>query len=322
MATAAVAVHTLNTFEDLSGTSTPISSDNPYDGLIDGSHNDPAQIQARYSTHRATRNTQQKTKLLAPDFSGVTLDPILQRLYDPTIEPGYTDPRHCFVFWARPPQKVKALIADVQEKLRAVAPNLWLMPTDCLHMTALEITHSRTDAEIKSLVETMHPSIPTIVDYTLTHRARLVKPMIGFDAQALALSFVPAAGEALPPGRTKADDKYTYHHLRRDLYTLSKERLKVDSRYVVPSSHLTIGRFITAEDFSSDGKSDPEKMRQLVEKIEGVNEWLQAEYWPKENDAAIKDGGEWIVGQEKGLDCREGTLWYGGGKTVQLGRGF
>lgn len=300
-----------------------------------------AQIQARYSTHRATRNAQQETKLLAPDFSGVTLDPILQRLYDPTIEPGYTDPRHCFVFWARPPQKVKALIADVQEKLRAVAPStfafllrpslttslttppdLWLMPTDCLHMTALEITHSRTDAEIKSLVETMHPSIPTIVDYTLTHRARLVKPMIGFDAQALALSFVPAAGEALPPGRTKADDKYTYHHLRRDLYTLSKERLKVDSRYVVPSSHLTIGRFITAEDFSSDGKSDPEKMRQLIEKIEEVNEWLQAEYWPKENDAAIKDGGEWIVGQEKGLDCREGTLWYGAGKTVQLGRGF
>jgi hypothetical protein len=28
------------------------------------------------------------------------------------------------------------------------------------------------------------------------------------------------------------------------------------------------------------------------------------------------------VGQEKGLDCRQGTLWYGGGETIRIGKGF
>jgi hypothetical protein len=28
------------------------------------------------------------------------------------------------------------------------------------------------------------------------------------------------------------------------------------------------------------------------------------------------------VGEERGLDFRKGTLWYGGGETVRLGVGF
>jgi hypothetical protein len=63
-----------------------------------------AQLQARYAIHRTTRNGQQKAKLLSSEFSGLILDPILQRLADPAIEPGFIDPRnwyvHCFfVAW-------------------------------------------------------------------------------------------------------------------------------------------------------------------------------------------------------------------------------
>ena len=47
--------------------------------------------------------------------------------------------------------------------------------------------------------------------------------------------------------------------------------------------------------------------------------WLSEEYWPK-HDGTIKLGGEIIIGDEKGLDFRKGTLWYGGGETVYLGR--
>jgi len=36
-----------------------------------------------------------------------------------------------------------------------------------------------------------------MTDYTLTHRARLIKPMLSYDGAALALSFLPAAGEGL-----------------------------------------------------------------------------------------------------------------------------
>jgi vesicle-fusing ATPase len=64
--------------------------------------------------------------MLDKDFAGVSIDPILLRLSDPTIEPGYVDPRHCLVFWARPTQKVKDLIARIQKELLSVAPSLYL----------------------------------------------------------------------------------------------------------------------------------------------------------------------------------------------------
>lgn len=52
-----------------------------------------------------------------------------------------------------------------------------------------------------------------------------------------------------------------------------------------------------------------------------LNEWLKKEFWPMET--GIKDSGEWIVGEEKGLEVRKGTLWYGsGGETVLVGERF
>lgn len=203
------------------------------------------------------------------------------------------------------------------------------MPTEKLHITCLEITHSKTAEEIDKLVDTLEPKRTEIVDFTHSHRARLIKPMLGYDAAAIALSFLPAAGEALSGGRSMQDDAYTYHHLRRDLYTLcSSTGVKVDSRYVVPSAHLTIGRFIDASDFAREGGSDtsspdPTKVKALVEKLEEINERLQKECWP--DDAGGSASGkafEWIVGQEKGLSNRKGTLWYGGGKEIMTGKGF
>ena len=256
--------------------------------------------------------------MLSKDFTGVSIDPTLLRLTNPTIEPGFVDPRHCLVFWARPTTSIKSLILTIQQKLSSVAPNLWLMPQDNLHLTALEMTHSRTASEIQDMVDKMRPKIPEICGYTYTHRTRLIKPMIGFDASALALSFVPASNPS------NSDQSYTSHHLRRDLYALcSATGVPVDSRYVVPSSHLTIGRFITQADFNdANGDFEPRKMQALVDKIEEINAWLEQEYWPREDGEAIKEGGEWIVGEENGLHCRMGTLWYGDGEDVHLGKGF
>ena len=224
------------------------------------------------------------------------------------------------MFWARPPAKLRSLIVEVQRRLLEVAPNLWTMPPSNLHMTAIEVTHSLTVEQINSLVEKLLPEVPAIADYTFNHRARLVKPMVSYDAQALALSLLPATGEG---SKSSDEDKYTYHHLRRDLFAkIQAAGLRVASRYVTPSAHLTIGRFITKKDFeTADGKVDNVKVEKLVATIEDINEWLQKEFWPKE-DGSIKDGGEWIVGEEKGLDCHKGRLWYGGGDRVHLGKGF
>lgn len=43
-----------------------------------------------------------------------------------------------------------------------VVVDLWLMPLECLHMTALEITHSQTEQEIDLLVQKLGPMIPTV----------------------------------------------------------------------------------------------------------------------------------------------------------------
>ena len=205
--------------------------------------------------------------------------------------------------------------------------DLWLMPLECLHMTTLEITHSRTAQEIAQLIEAIKSRVPDITDYTLHHRARLTKPMLSYDGSALALSFLPAAGESVSTGRTPADDAYTYHHLRRDVYELCRQAgVTVDSRYTVPSAHLTIGRFVVADDHSKKDTGncvpDHEKMQRWIETIEQINTSLEQHYWPEAGTEGIEAGGEWIVGQEKGLDCRYGSLWYGGGTTFRLGRGF
>jgi hypothetical protein len=202
--------------------------------------------------------------------------------------------------------------------------DLWVMPRENQHITALEVTHSKTAPEIQALVEKAQGHIPAITDYTHDHRARLIKPLIGYDASAIALSFVPAAGAGLHSGRTSEDDYFTYHHLRRDLFNLCRQAgLQVESRYVVPSSHLTIGRFIYAKDFEGeDGSPDPKKIKVMIDKIEEINDWLEKEFWPEHNGGKIPDGGEFYVGEEQGLHCRTGTLWYGGGDAVHEGKGY
>lgn len=196
------------------------------------------------------------------------------------------------------------------------------MPRDNLHITVLEVTHSKTAPEIKSIVDSIRDKVPAMGDYTYDHRVRLIKPLIGFDASALALSFVPAAGEGLHSGRNAKDDKYTYHHLRRDVFGLLREAgVQVESRYVVPSSHLTIGRFINIKDFvGRDGSQDASRIKAFVDKIEEINGWLEKEFWPEHNSGTVPM--EFNLGEETGLHCRMGTLWYGGGEEVHRGKGY
>lgn len=207
------------------------------------------------------------------------------------------------------------------------------MPPQRMHLTALEVTHSRTPEEIADLVSVVRPAIPDITSLTYTRRARLVKPMLSYDLSAIAVSFLPAAGEpvqspppvaphpghivhpGLPDGTTEASDAYTYHHLRRDTFDKVKEaRLDIASRYVVASAHITLCRYVTQDEHST-----PEQRRGWVGAINAINAWLEKEVWDGSSSEYV---GEWIVGQERGLDARVGPLWYGGGRTLLTGEGF
>lgn len=226
------------------------------------------------------------------------------------------------------------------------------MPLSNLHMTAMEVTHSLTSAEIDALVCALTPASRTIADVPSNpgSRARLIKPQLSFDAAALALSFVPAAGETLSDSspdvsRSASDDAFTYHHLRRTLHEMiSATGVPVASRYVVPSAHLTIARFNSPNpfDFANqldvDAGRDMAKREVLMAEVERINSWLEAEFWPgaadgvrassggesrgqtHKGESATELSGQWVVGEGKGLDFRKGTLWYGGGETLYLGK--
>ncbi|KAF5025247.1 hypothetical protein F66182_2713 [Fusarium sp. NRRL 66182] len=312
-----------NKLEDLSGIQLQ-PGENPYNALIKTCNDNPAEIQTLYSVHRAKRNAQQAEKFLASDFQELIIDQTLLRLEDQTVEPGFLDKRNCLVFWARPPDHIIRLASKLQELLKQAAPSVWLMPSHRMHGTALEVAFSKTPEEIAGLASTLRPFIADIVNYTYSHRSRLVKPMVSYDLSAFALSFLPASGEpSLSPPLTEPvatdgitqEDSYTYHHLRRDVFDKVQEAgVEVGSRYQVPSAHITLGRYLNHDDHDT-----PEKRASWVKTIDETNEWLEKEVWDNPGSEFI---GEWLVGQERGLDARNGTLWYGGGKTIMMGEGF
>ncbi|KAJ5979737.1 RNA ligase/cyclic nucleotide phosphodiesterase [Penicillium waksmanii] len=302
-----------------------ISTDNPFQKLITETQDDPAQLQYSYENHRVNRNAQQQAIILADDFPGWKVDDILMRLDGPRKEDDYIDPRNCLVFWGRPPSPVRDLIAYVQDELKAVAPSLWTMPLQNLHITVLEVAHSLTKDEIEGLVQTLKSSTEVtpnqISEYPTSHKTRLLKPIVSFDSAALALSFVPAAGEPARGQSRGASDDYSYHHLRRDIFDLTRQaNLPVASRYVVPSAHLTIARFINHDGFLIEegerkGQIDRSRVKILIDKIDEINKKLESEYWPQA-DGTIREGGEFIVGGKRGLTMRRNRVWYGGGEDM------
>ena len=187
-------------------------------------------------------------------------------------------------------------------------------------MTTLEIVHSGRDEDVSALVTTLASQLGHITDYTYLHPVGLVKPMISYDTSAFALSFLPAVNEL----HSSLDTSYTFHHLRRDLYNACKDAgAMLAPRYVVPSAHITIGRFLSQSEFQmtkgGERVTDKAKVLRWLDVVESTNAWLQEKYWPK-GDHETPTAGQWIVGSEKGLECRGGTCWYGGGYCIRLGK--
>ncbi|KAL2788688.1 RNA ligase/cyclic nucleotide phosphodiesterase, partial [Aspergillus keveii] len=306
---------------------------NPFAQLILDCDNNSNKIQARYEAHRSNRNALFREKLLDKNFPGWQIDEILRNLIlaqeraktnaqnndnGNGIQAPFVDHRHNLNFYARPPKHVREIVTEIQAELRDVAPTLWFSPPESLHITALEVASSRTAEEVNALATHLHEDTGAalkLVNYTNSphHCVRLVKPMLSYDASAMALSFLPTADE--PTNYPVPNNSYSYHHLRRDLADQVLETgITLGARYVVPSAHVTLARFV-----SQDG-SDTKSVTRLVERIEKVNGMLKEKYWPA--DSVMPAKGEWVVGQEEGLEMNEGTSWYGGGDKVLVGKGF
>jgi hypothetical protein len=193
-------------------------------------------------------------------------------------------------------------------------------------MTTLEMLPARSLSEVEELENFLkeHAPLQDIVNYTLTHRARLVRPIVSYDASALALSFVPAVEDTDHEVDGKSSNSYSYQHLRSDLYDIVTEAgCQLEARYTVPSAHVTIARFVRPVGWSKkkieESSISHKRARELVTTIEDINQELRSDHWKRFGDPSR---GEWIVGQEKGLELMKGRSWYGKGESVIVGKGF
>lgn len=81
-------------------------------------------------------------------------------------------------------------------------------------------------------------------------------------------------------------------------------------RYVVPSAHITVARFVDNGDFESDERVDSRKFEAWWALIDSINVRL------KEDLDSRRGGddreGQWVI---EDVECRYGVNWYGGGHS-------
>lgn len=197
------------------------------------------------------------------------------------------------------------------------------MPPQNLHMTTLEMVSAKTAQDVDQVAAFLRANAPLqeLVNYTLTHRARLGRPVVSYDASALALSFLPVFEET-EKMTDAGNGTYSYHHLRSDLYDrITQSGCQIGARYSVPSAHITIARFVVPigstheEELAALG----ERVVKLVERLEDINQELRSDEWKRFGSPSR---GEWTVGQERGLELNKGVAWYGTGEKLLVGQGI
>ncbi|KAF5096379.1 hypothetical protein D0Z00_002803 [Geotrichum galactomycetum] len=260
-----------------------------------------------YTTHRRNRNAQKKAELEATQETVV--EPLLRGIVKDG-EPPEFDYRNCITIWARPTNAVKDLAERIQaEFVRVLNPEnlagdnsltsptgavvtdptdgpIWIMPRDCQHMSLLEITHSVSPQEVDALLTRLKPNLEQILH--LNRGTTLCRPLVCFDASAVALTFVPVDSEP-----------YTYTHLRADIFDRVRQSVPIASRYQVPSAHIALVRFME--------KITDDQVTLFLDTIDRINRELEHSTLT------------WTVGSENGLSCRCGRIWYGGGWTEFVG---
>ena len=229
---------------------------NPFTSLAEQYASEEAQ-----NNYRINRNdTQQKLLLENP---AVKVDPVLAGTEN--------DKRMSCCIVSRPDNPTKELILSIQHQLQSsISTEIWLTPPENLHMTLLEVAHSRPEKEIESLVHTLKPKMEAINSITVKGPV-LKHPLLCFDANAVALSFTSSY-----PTHTK---------LRESLYDfVTHHGVDILPRYAGPSAHITIARF--KEQLST------EDVKHMLKTIASINKSMPNHEW-KITSASLSSGIIW-----------------------------
>lgn len=229
---------------------------NPFTSLAEQYASEEAQ-----NRYRVARNEAQRKILL--ENPAVNVDPVLAGTEQ--------DKRMACCVVSRPDNPTKELILSIQNKLQnSVSTEIWLTPPENLHMTLLEVAHSRPEKEIESLVHVLKPKMEAI-NSIAAEGPVLKHPLLCYDANALALSFTSSN-----PTHTK---------LRETLYDFAtRNGVDILPRYAGPSAHITIARFkqpLSAED-----------VNHMLETIASTNNFMPNHEW-KITSASLSSGLIW-----------------------------
>jgi 2'-5' RNA ligase len=159
-------------------------------------------------------------------MSGPVVDTILvQELDSPR-----TDMRCGVNIICRPTVDVVDYIVSIQEYLRVFEPDQYYYPPSDLHLTLVEICHSRTPEEVFHIADVVGPETSRIA--ATASVPKVDSPMLVFDSRAIALNFLPADG--------------TLQNTRQSILEgLVNIGISVDSRHEAKSAHVTLMRYIT-----------------------------------------------------------------------------
>ncbi|KAJ6109908.1 hypothetical protein N7486_002143 [Penicillium sp. IBT 16267x] len=193
--------------------------------------------------------------MLRPSFREWQFHEILESIWK--AERGLIqdeDPRNNMSLLARPPNHICELIYDIQQEIATVAgPCLWLTPQDHLHITTTELINAKARTEVDEVMETFQQELPLeeVVNYTLTHSPRLVRPFVSYDATAIALSFLSGC--------------------------------QLGARYNVPSAHVTIARYAMPLGVDQSKLFDVlyDSLAGLLQRIEDINQELMSGDWQR-----------------------------------------
>ena len=161
---------------------------------------------------------------------------------------------------ARPPAAVIHHIAVLQQHLRTYEPRQYYYPAGDLHLTVLEICSGRPLSQVNLIAAGVVETLPLAIrNFSVAH---LGTPVLGYDARACALNFIPA--------------DQTLAHMREQLVEqLVAHGVNLAPRYPAQSAHITFMRYVESL------RAPPQRwvgvLRELVS--DGSLRWTLSELW-------------------------------------------
>ena len=183
---------------------------------------DSSQVRKTYLQNIMRRRQEGQLSLM----SGHVVDRILVQ----ELESPRTDMRCGVNIICRPTTDVVEYIVSIQEYLRVFEPDQYYYPPADLHLTLVEICHSRTPEDVLRIAGIIGPEISRIT--AMASLPKVDSPMFVFDSHAVALNFLPT-DNALQNARQSI------------LEGLANIGISIDSRHEAKSAHVTLMRYIT-----------------------------------------------------------------------------